>query len=91
MQSFPLRFLFAAHPDALTQVMAVVQCGISTFVVQQAGLKVSSGARTGAVTLIHCFGSAPNLNVHLHMLFLDGAYTFRGRGRRQPEGRFWSV
>jgi hypothetical protein len=38
MQSFPLRFLFAAHPDALTHVMAVVQ-----------------------------------------------------RGRRQPEGRFWSV
>jgi ribosomal protein S27E len=49
---FPLRFLFAAHPDALTQVLAVVQRGISTFIVQQAGLKVASGARTGAVTLI---------------------------------------
>jgi hypothetical protein len=48
--------------------------------VQQAGLKVSSGARTGAVTLIQRFGSALNLNIHLHMLFLDGAYTFRGRG-----------
>ena len=35
---FPLRFLFAAHPDAL------------------------------------------RLNVHLHMLFLDGAYAFRGSG-----------
>ena len=39
-----------------------------------------SCARTGAVTLIQRFGSALNLNVHLHMLFLDGAYTFRGRG-----------
>jgi hypothetical protein len=37
---------------------------------------VSSGARTGAVTLIQRFGSALNLNVHLHMLFLDGAYRF---------------
>ena len=53
---FTLRFLFAAHPDALTQVLAVVQRGISTFIVQQAGLKVSSGARTGAVTLIQRFG-----------------------------------
>ena len=25
-----------------------------------------------------CFGSALNLNPHLHMLFLDGAYAFRG-------------
>jgi len=25
-----------------------------------------------------CFGSALNLNPHLHMLFLDGAYTFHG-------------
>jgi hypothetical protein len=75
----------------LTQVLAVVQRGISTFLVQQARLPVSSGDRAGAVTLIQRFGSALNLNVHLHMLFLDGAYTFRGRGRRQPEDRFWPV
>ena len=41
---------------------------------RQAGLQVSSGARTGAVTLIQRFGSALNLNIHLHMLFVDGAY-----------------
>jgi hypothetical protein len=39
---------------------------------------VASGAKTGAVTLIQRFGSALNLNVHLHMLFLDGAYQFHG-------------
>ena len=73
---FLLRFLLAAQPAALSQVLAVVQRGISTFLIHHAGLKVSSGARTGAVTLIQRFGSALNLNVHLHMLFLDGAYTF---------------
>jgi hypothetical protein len=36
-------------------------------------------AGAGAVTLIQRFGSALNLNPHLHMLFLDGAYVFRGR------------
>jgi hypothetical protein len=75
----PLRFLLAAQPEALTQVLAVVQRGISTFVVQHSSLTVSSGARTGTVTLIQRFGSALNLNPHLHMLFLDGAYVFRGQ------------
>jgi len=74
---FPLRFLLAAQPEALTQVLAVVQRGISTFVIHRSGLTVSSGAQTGAVTLIQRCGSALNLNPHLHMLFLDGAYAFR--------------
>jgi hypothetical protein len=69
----PLRFLLAARPEALTQVLAVVQRSISTFVIQQSGLTVGSGARTGAVTLNQRFGSALNPNIHLHMLFLDGA------------------
>jgi hypothetical protein len=62
---FPLRFLFATQPEALTQVLAVVQRSISSFVIQRSGLTVASGARTGAVTLIQRFGSALNLNSHL--------------------------
>jgi hypothetical protein len=45
--SFPLRFLLAAQPKALTDVLA---------------------------------GSTLNLNIHLHMLFLVGAYSFSDRG-----------
>lgn len=37
-------------------------------------------ARTGAVTLIQRFGSALNLNIHFHMLFLDGVYVDRPNG-----------
>jgi ABC-type hemin transport system substrate-binding protein len=51
----------------------VAQRAISTFVIRHSGRTVASGARTGAVALIQRFGSALNLNVHLHMLFLDGA------------------
>jgi hypothetical protein len=65
---------------ALTEVLAVVQRGISTFLVRRSGFTVASGARAGAVTLIQRFGSALNLNIHLHMLFLDGAYSFSDRG-----------
>jgi len=31
-------------------------------------------AHTGAVTLIQRFGSAANVNIHLHCLVLDGVY-----------------
>jgi hypothetical protein len=65
-------------------VLAVVQRGISNFIVQQVGLKVASGASTGAVTLIQRFGSALNLNVHVHMLFLDGAPASAGAAEGNP-------
>jgi len=46
---------------------------------------------TGAVTLIQRFGSALNLNVHLHMIFVDGVYLTDGAGppvfRRAPSPR----
>jgi hypothetical protein len=41
--------------------------------VQKGGFKQNT-ARTGAVTFIQRFGSALNLNVHFHILFLDGVY-----------------
>jgi hypothetical protein len=39
------------------------------------GLTRASGARSGVVTLVQRFGNALNLNVHLHMIVLDGVYT----------------
>ena len=49
-------------------------------------------ARTGAVTLIQRFGSALNLNIHFHMLFLDGVYVNHpngiGRFRWAQQGPF---
>ena len=50
---------------------------ISTFLTKQADLKRTE-AQTGAVTLIQRFGSAANLNIHLHCLFLDGVYRIDG-------------
>ena len=51
----------------------VYRC-LSSWVIKQAGLSRKTG-QTGAVTLIQRFGSALNLNLHYHLLFLDGAYT----------------
>ena len=72
-----LRFLLARNPAALTRVLGVVYRAISGYLLKRAGLIRNIG-HTGAVTLIQRFGSALNLNIHFHMLFLDGVYlTFR--------------
>ena len=70
----PLRWLFAAHPELLAPVLRIVHRVIATFLIQQAGLQRTE-AHTGAVTLIQRFGSAANLNIHLHCLVLDGVYS----------------
>src|SRR5579871_5668991 len=58
----------------MSKVLAIVYRTISTFLIKQAGFTHKT-ARTDAVTLIQRFGSALNLNIHFHMLFLDGVYT----------------
>jgi ribosomal protein S27E len=77
--SFPLRFLFAAYPEIMSKVLGIVTRTLSTHLAHQAGFK-KKDAHTGAVTLIQRFGSALNLNVHFHMLFLDGVYVSDGVG-----------
>ena len=69
----PLRSLFAVHPDLLLPVLQIIHRAIATFLFKQTG-QTRDQATTGAVTLIQRFGSAANLNIHLHALVLDGVY-----------------
>ena len=77
---FALRYLLATRPEVVTQVLGIVYRAISGHLIHKAGL-TSASAVTGAVTLIQRFGSALNLNVHLHLLVLDGVYRRDGEGR----------
>jgi len=61
----------------VTPVLQVVHRVITRHLLSQAGLKAED-ADSGAVTLIQRFGSAANLNIHLHCL---------GAGRRVPVRR----
>ena len=79
---WPLRLLFASRPDALGRCLAVIVRAIQTDLARRAGFTAGSGARTGVVTLIQRFGSALNLNIHLHMLILDAVYTLEHHGPR---------
>jgi hypothetical protein len=56
------------------KVLRIIYRIISTYLIKKAGHNKKT-ARTGAVTLIQRFGGALNLNIHFHMLFLDGVYV----------------
>ena len=78
---WPLRLLFARQPDTLSRCLAVIIRAIETDLIRRAGLTRVGGARSGVVTLVQRFGSALNLNIHLHMLALDGVYTVGKSGK----------
>ncbi len=80
---FTLRYLFATNPKVMSRVLTIVHRVISTFLIRWAGMTVKSGTQSGAVTSIQRFGSALNLNLHFHMLYLNGVYD--------SKGYFWPV
>ena len=77
---YPLRFLLASNPQVVTKVLGIVNRVISTHLMKKAGFKKTT-AYTGAVTLIQRFGSALNLNLHFHALFIDGVYQQKDNGK----------
>ena len=73
---FQLRYLLAANPKVMGEVLQIFHRALNTYQCKKAGLKQSTGARTGAITFIQRFGGSLNLNIHFHTLCLDGAYSF---------------
>jgi hypothetical protein len=80
---FQLRFLFASYPQIMSKVLAIVCRTFATHITNKAGYNKKT-AQTGAVTLIQRFGSALNLNIHFHMLYLDGVYVEDAHGNVKP-------
>jgi hypothetical protein len=83
----PLRYWMAASQDLTAKVHTIVRTTISQHYVNQA---VQGGAERhkaypGAVTFIQRFGSALNVNLHFHCVFMEGVYldcTDKGRKPR---------
>jgi hypothetical protein len=66
------------------KVLGIVYRTIATHLTKKADFTKAT-SQTGAVTLIQRFGSALNLNIHFHMLFLDGVYI---SGKNGTSARF---
>ena len=74
---FPLRLLFAKDPQLTGSVLNLVLRAISTYLIKKAGFKKKSGPKTGSVTFVQRFGGSLNLNIHFHILYMDGVWTFK--------------
>ena len=74
-QVFPVGFLH--RRIRFEAAFSLSRFRLSTFIIKQVGL-THAKAQTGAVTLIQRFGSAANLNIHLHCLMLNGVYRLTG-------------
>jgi hypothetical protein len=69
----PLRLLCATDSPALSEILRIVYRCLSAHLLSAAHLD-KHRARTGAVTFIQRFGGSVNLNIHFHILALDGVY-----------------
>lgn len=84
---WPRRFLLARHPDLTRKVLATAIAEIFTWYGAATG---RADGKSGSITAIQRFASALRLNVHFHILALDGCFTEEPGGRvpfhraRQP-------
>lgn len=71
----PLRYLLAYDHDRRTAVLRIFIRALHSFYRRRARKLGISDGRTGTVTFIQRFGSAANLNIHFHVIALDGVFT----------------
>jgi Putative transposase/Transposase zinc-binding domain len=71
------RWLLARRPDLAAGVLQVALRTFKRWYCRKTG---RSEGQTGSVTAVQRFGSALNLNLHFHVLHLDGVYDRGGGG-----------
>ena len=82
----PLRYWMAASQELTAQVHTIIRTTIGQYYVHQAVARGVPRAKVqpGSVTFIQRFGSAINLNLHFHCIFLEGVYLDRTEAHLKP-------
>src|SRR5919201_6653040 len=82
----PLRYWMAGSQDLTATVHTIIRTTIGQYYVNQAVTRGSERQKVqpGSVTFIQRFGGALNLNVHYHVVFLEGIYLDRTEGGLKP-------
>ncbi len=75
---FELRRLAAFRADVLS---ALGRAFVEAIVAEQRKAVGKAGAEAGAITFVQRFGGSLNLNVHFHVVVIDGVFTFDADGR----------
>jgi hypothetical protein len=76
----PLRLWLARSNELAGVVCGKIMDALTAHLRRESGTKNDSGL-AGAVVFIQRFGSGANLNVHLHIISLDGTYAQKSTGR----------
>ena len=78
----PLRFWMAANPKLQAKILEIAIRAINGYYRKKLKNKYGiKDLKTGAVTLIQRSGSALNLNIHFHILFIDGGFEISDNKR----------
>jgi len=78
---YALRFKMAYSPDATTVVLGAFISAINSDLRRRARKRKLRGRlQTGSLTVVQRFGSSLSLNVHFHVVAMDGVYA------EQPDG-----
>jgi hypothetical protein len=75
-----VRYVLAWDHALCRAVVAVYMRAVFGWLRRQARARGVRDGRGGAVVIVQRFGSALNLNVHLHAMVMDGVFTRDGRG-----------
>ena len=86
-----MRYWCASNPKLVTSVLEIIIRGITGFYQDRAKAEGIHQSETGAITFVQRFGSALNLNVHYHILFLDGVYRVPSSGAQDTETKSGSA
>jgi hypothetical protein len=70
-----IRYLLAYDHDRCIAVLRIFIRALMSFYRKRAAKRGVGNGRTGSVTFLQRFGSAANLNIHQHVVVLDGVFT----------------
>jgi hypothetical protein len=75
----PVRYWIASSQDLTAKVHTIIRTAIGQYYVHKAVARGCARAniQPGSVTFIQRFGSAINVNLHFHVVFLEGVYVDR--------------
>jgi hypothetical protein len=82
----PLRYWMASSQDLMATVHTIIRRTIGQYDVNQAVQRgiARAAVHPGSVTFIQRFGSALNLNLHFHVISLEGVYLDRTAAGLKP-------
>ena len=77
----PVRLWAARNKELLSKICSIAAEQIEKHIKMKAGFEKKDEVYCGMINFVQRFGSALNLNIHMHVLAIDGAFQIKSTGR----------